>query len=231
MAADAVQRIVEAEAEEAVSNVLIVDDQESIVDIIGRAIQNDNLRISTATDGGKAIEMIDACDFDLVVVDIVMPGASGISVLKHAKERNPETEVIMMTGYASVGSAAEAVRDGAADYLLKPFDNLQVVVLAVRRALTRRRLVRLIRKYSVLLTESNRKLEIQKEKYENLAHVAHVCVARTIESIQKIEAQLGGQISEASRVEIDGMVGDNEELKELVDKFLDEEGKQVVMPA
>lgn len=220
---DFMEKILRTNDGEPPPNILIADDQESIVNILSRALQNDDLRISSATDGDKAIELIDGGDFDLIISDIVMPGASGIAVLKHAKDRNPETEVIMMTGHASVGSAAEAVRQGAADYLLKPFDNLQVVVMAVRKALTHRRLARLVRKYSELLNESNQKLESQREKYENLAHVAHVCVARTIESIQKIEAELGGQMSVSSRAEIDGVIGDNEELKELVEKFLDEE--------
>jgi two-component system response regulator AtoC len=102
-------------------------------------ILSDGYRVATASDGSLALSLIATEEFDVVVTDIRMPGADGFEVLKAVKARSPSTEVVMMTGYATVGDAVQAMKLGAYDYLEKPFDP-DAAGLVVARAAERKRL-------------------------------------------------------------------------------------------
>ena len=227
---DRIQGILEGHELEA-SRLLIADYQEAVVRVLVRVLEDENLSILTAPDGNRAVELIRVHSFDLILTDIVMPGASGIAILKEAKSRNPETEVIMMTGNASVGSAAESVRLGAADYLLKPFDNLQAVRFSVKRALTRRALVRLARQYSSEIQETNRKLKAQRDQYENLAEIVHVGSSRVVRFLNRLSAMHGDQLPEGLRVERDALRQSEAEMIEVIDQFLAGETSTGEQPA
>ena len=118
--------------------VLVVDDKENILKLFEK-ILSDGHAVSTASDGARALSLIATGDFDVVVTDIRMPGAGGFEVLAAVKERSPSTEVVMMTGHATVGDAVRAMKLGAYDYLEKPFDP-DAAALTVARAAERRRL-------------------------------------------------------------------------------------------
>ena len=118
--------------------VLVVDDKENILKLFGKILA-DGYQITTALDGASALSLVATGDFDVVVTDIRMPGAGGFEVLAAVKARSPFTEVIMMTGYATVGDAVRAMKLGAYDYLEKPFDP-DSAALTVARAAERRRL-------------------------------------------------------------------------------------------
>jgi two-component system response regulator HydG len=120
------------------ARILVVDDKENIVNLLVR-ILGDTYQVTTAGDGGRAISLIGAQEFDVIVTDLRMPGADGFEVLRAAKARAPDTEVIMMTAYATVQDAVTAMKQGAYDYLQKPFDP-DDASLVVARALERRRL-------------------------------------------------------------------------------------------
>ena len=120
------------------ARILVVDDKENILKLFAR-ILGDGYELTTAADGGRAISLIAVQPFDVVVTDLRMPGADGFEVLRAVKARAPETEVIMMTAYATVGDAVEAMKQGAYDYLQKPFDP-DDASLVVARALERKRL-------------------------------------------------------------------------------------------
>ena len=111
--------------------------------------------------GDEAIELLNRNnDFDVIITDLMLPGASGIEVLKASRELNPEASVILITAYATVDSAVDAMKAGAFDYLTKPFNNDQVL-LTVKKALERSQLIfenRLLKK------ELN-----QKYGFENIA--------------------------------------------------------------
>jgi len=100
--------------------ILLVDDDPFILQSIGPALEKDGYTVATAESGGKAIEMISERNFDLVLTDLVMDPIDGIGVLKKAKETDPETMVIILTGFGDLISAIEALRLDADDYLLKP---------------------------------------------------------------------------------------------------------------
>jgi DNA-binding NtrC family response regulator len=118
--------------------VLVVDDKENILKLFEKILAEGYV-LTTARDGARGLSLIATEEFDVVVTDIRMPGAGGFEVLAAAKARSPSTEVVMMTGYATVGDAVRAMKLGAYDYLEKPFDP-DAAALTVARAAERRRL-------------------------------------------------------------------------------------------
>ncbi|MFP2903361.1 sigma-54-dependent transcriptional regulator, partial [Corallococcus sp. 4LFB] len=118
-------------------SVLVVDDKENMLKLFAR-ILGDAYAVTTAPDGVQALALLSARAFDVVVTDIQMPGADGFTVLREVKRRAPDTEVLLVTAYASVPKAVEAIKEGAYDYLSKPFDP-DDVALVVARALERQR--------------------------------------------------------------------------------------------
>jgi DNA-binding NtrC family response regulator len=120
------------------ARILVVDDKENLLKLFAK-ILGDEYELSTAAEGGHALALIASQSFDVVVTDLRMPGANGFEVLKAVKARSPETEVVMMTAYATVQDAVEAMKLGAYDYLEKPFDP-DAAALVLSRALERKRL-------------------------------------------------------------------------------------------
>jgi DNA-binding response OmpR family regulator len=110
--------------------VLIAEDDDSLREIIQDFLKNPQRMISIFKNGQEAIQALRETHFDLVITDLMMPGADGMEVLKQAKERNPTCVVILITGYASLDSALQAIRGGAYDYIRKPFklEELEIVV-------------------------------------------------------------------------------------------------------
>jgi len=120
------------------AQILVVDDKVNILKLLERVLGEAN-DVTTAQDGQRAISLAGSRDFDVVLTDLRMPGADGFEVLRQVKSRSPDTEVVMMTAYATVADAVSAMRQGAFDYLQKPFDP-DDASLVVARALERRRL-------------------------------------------------------------------------------------------
>ena len=121
------------------ANILVIDDEETMRDSCRQTLSRDGNRIEVAESGSKGLSLLEAESFDLVILDLKMPGLSGMEVLKKIKQNDPETMVVVITGYATVESAVEAMRSGAYDFIPKPFtpDSLRVIV---KRALDRREL-------------------------------------------------------------------------------------------
>jgi DNA-binding NtrC family response regulator len=101
---------------------LIVDDEEKVRKYLSSLLRNRGYRVDTAPDGISALEMVSQTDFDIVLLDVLMPGPDGLTVLQEIKRQKPNMEVIMLTGNASVNTGVEGIRLGAFDYLLKPLD-------------------------------------------------------------------------------------------------------------
>ena len=110
--------------------IMIVDDERIIRESFYYWFQKSGHQVETAASGDEALEKLATSPFDLMFVDIKMPGMNGIDLLKAVKERYPETLVIIITAYGSIESAVEAMKIGATDYLLKPFkpDQLTLVM-------------------------------------------------------------------------------------------------------
>ncbi|MCK4356545.1 PAS domain S-box protein [Candidatus Bipolaricaulota bacterium] len=118
------------------ARVLIVDDVESIRISLGAFVENDGHEVSLASDAGEALSLLREESFDVVVTDIILPRKTGIVLLGEIREAQPDVQVIMITGEPEVGTAAEAVRKGAFDYLSKPVarkDITKTVSAAVKK--------------------------------------------------------------------------------------------------
>lgn len=119
--------------------ILIVDDERSMRDVLSIMLKRAGYAVTVAEDGEEAIAQIGKEIFDLVITDLKMPKGSGLEVLKAVKAAAPETVVLMITAFASAESAVEAMKQGAYDYLTKPFQ-IDEVQLIIRNALEKRRL-------------------------------------------------------------------------------------------
>jgi signal transduction histidine kinase len=137
------------------SKVLLIDDEEVVLDSCTRMLRGGNYEVKTAMDGAKGVALAKEFQPDLVIVDLKMPGISGLEVLEQIQALDPTISSIMLTGFATVGSAVDAMKKGACDFLPKPItpDEFRLVV---GRALERRRLVletRALRREKELLRE------------------------------------------------------------------------------
>lgn len=121
--------------------VLVADDEPAIREVICDFLGMEQYAVATAQDGGEAIAMLAAQPFDLVLTDLEMPRVNGISVLKHIKTLPHPPLAIIMTGYATVENAIEAMRVGAYDYMLKPF-KIDEVLHTLHKAAEKLRLER-----------------------------------------------------------------------------------------
>jgi len=118
--------------------VLVGDDKENILKLFQKILGQD-YDVVTAKDGTELLALAGAGDFDVIVTDIRMPGADGFTVLREVQRAKPDVEVILITAYASVPAAVQAMKEGAYDYLSKPFEPDEAL-LVVQRAVERRRL-------------------------------------------------------------------------------------------
>ncbi|MFY9551851.1 MAG: sigma-54 dependent transcriptional regulator [Thermoanaerobaculia bacterium] len=121
--------------------VLVVDDTPQTLEVIERNLSSRGYEVFPATDVARAIAFLEQTAVDLVITDLKMPRVSGMTLVRHVRENLKDTEVVMMTGFASVESAVEAVKAGADDYLPKPFTDEELFV-AVERALEKLRIRR-----------------------------------------------------------------------------------------
>jgi DNA-binding NtrC family response regulator len=103
-------------------SLLIVDDEESVRDSLLNWFIEDGYRAETAENAGKALKMLDSDSFDIILADIKMPGMDGLEMMRRIKLLQPESIIIIMTAFASVDTAVRALKEGAFDYITKPFD-------------------------------------------------------------------------------------------------------------
>jgi len=122
------------------TNVLVIDDDESIREGCTQTLVEEGYRARAAHDGHTGLALAARESFDLVVLDLKMPRLDGFQVLERLRRDSPNTAVVVITGYGSIESAVQAVRNGAFDYLPKPFTP-EVLANVVRRAVEHRRLV------------------------------------------------------------------------------------------
>jgi DNA-binding NtrC family response regulator len=113
--------------------ILVADDEAHLVDIQSRVLREEGYTVFSAAGGREACALAEQEQVHLVLVDLTMPGCSGLEVLAFIKERCPETRVVIMTAFATAETAVEAMKQGALDYLIKPF-SLDELKLHVRRA-------------------------------------------------------------------------------------------------
>ena len=130
-------------------NILVVDDEEILQDVLGLLLRKEGYRPIAARTGEEALLLFDKEPIDLVLLDVMLPGMSGMDVLRQIRQRDPEQVVVVITAYSSIEGAIEAMRQGAFHYVPKPFKN-EEVLLTIRKGLEQRR-----------LTQENRELREQ----------------------------------------------------------------------
>lgn len=116
--------------------ILFIDDEESLCEFFDILLTSEGYHIKTTNKSIDALKIIEEEDFDLVIVDICMPEVDGFAILENVKKIKPDTIVIMITAYASTESAVKAMREGAYDYIIKPF-KVDEVKLIIKKALER----------------------------------------------------------------------------------------------
>lgn len=120
------------------SQILVVDDEEIVRLSHLRLLTRDDCNVAAVWNGVEALREMERLCFDLVLLDLRMPGMDGMTVLKTIKQRWPESEVVVITGYPSVETAKEAIRLGAYDYLAKPVNPDDIIKVA-SNAITRKK--------------------------------------------------------------------------------------------
>ena len=121
--------------------VLVVDDEPMIVSLLSSILRSKGWEVTEARSGTDGIDQLDRGRFDVILTDLVMPGDSGIDLLRASKEIHPDVEVILMSGYATADTAIEAMRNGAFHYIMKPLKSEEVVNI-VEKAYSHRQLQR-----------------------------------------------------------------------------------------
>jgi putative two-component system response regulator len=133
------------------SRILIVDDESEITSILSDLFSDEH-DCTTAGSAEQALTLLDRSEYELIISDITMPGMSGLDMIPHIKERSPNTAVVMISGMQTVESAIDALRLGAFDYVMKPFD-LRQVEAVVSRALEHQSLIVAKQRYEDHLEE------------------------------------------------------------------------------
>ncbi|MCK5798786.1 MAG: sigma-54-dependent Fis family transcriptional regulator [Deltaproteobacteria bacterium] len=123
------------------ASILVVDDERSMREFLEILLDRQGCSVTLAEGGKRAQELIDTEAYDVVITDLKMPNVSGLDVLASAQRQQPDAEVIMITAFASTETAIQAMKDGAYDYLTKPF-KVDEILVTIERALEKRRLVR-----------------------------------------------------------------------------------------
>jgi len=109
------------------ARILIVDDDLELLSTMARYLEMKDIEVVTRGSGEEAENIISNQSFNLIILDIVLPGASGIDILKKIKAKNPGQKVIVMTAMLSIENTIAALREGAVEYLLKPFSSMEYI--------------------------------------------------------------------------------------------------------
>ncbi len=122
-------------------NILIVDDEEIVRESLANWLEEDGYEVEAAENGARALERLPAKDWNLAMVDLKMPGMDGIQLMDEIRKVRPDTIVIIMTAYATVDTAVQAMKKGAYDYIVKPF-NPEDLSITIRKIIEHQKLVK-----------------------------------------------------------------------------------------
>jgi two-component system sensor histidine kinase/response regulator len=187
------------------ANILVVDDELGPRESM-RMILSPLYNVYTAESGARALELLGQVQIDLVTLDLKMPGIPGIKVLEKIKERDPDIEAIIVTGYGSMDTAVEGLRLGAFDYISKPYDVNHIVAL-VKRALERRQA----------------KLKLRQFRADFLANVSHELrtpISVVVGFVYLLLNQVLGKLTDEQQKALEKVYRNSEELLELIDNVL-----------
>lgn len=199
--------------DEAISKILIIDDEEVVLDSCTQILEGGPYYTATAMDGTFGLELVREFHPDVVFVDLKMPGISGFDVLKKIFEFDPTIVTVVITGYATVDSAVEAIKKGAYDFLPKPFtpDEFRVIT---RRGLERRRLV-------LETTALRREREMLREHFAAIvSHELKAPLGAVQQNLFALEHELSDQLTEGQSDQLKRMKASISNLLELIHTWL-----------
>lgn len=122
--------------------ILIIDDEPDILNLLSSVLDSEGYKVLTAADGIEGIQQFQEEHPDLIITDVKMPHKDGLGVLKEIKGTDSDVDVIVLTGHSSEATAIDCLRNGAYDYLLKPLEDIEVMLVSIERALHKRQLER-----------------------------------------------------------------------------------------
>ncbi len=192
---------------------LVIDDEESIRDSCRQVLERAKWQVITASDGAAGYRLYRECAPDVVFIDLKMPGLGGMDVLSRIVGEDPSVATVVITGYATVESAVEAMKQGAYDFLPKPFTPAELRVVAWRNLEKR------------LLFIKNQRLQAEKERMKEnfmtlVSHEMRAPLAAVGQYIEVILAGLAGTLADKQRQILLQMQGKTEWLMALVKEWL-----------
>lgn len=176
-------------------SILVVDDTPDTLEVIQRNLESNNYRVFTSDSATEALKVLDSYPIDLVITDLKMPGYTGIELIKYIREHYKDVECMMITGYATVKSAVEAMKSGAVEFLSKPFTD-EELLSAVLQALERK-------KYYKIYTDNS---EIEANQFEKFGLIGES------DSIKKVYRAINKVSHTNANVLITGESGTGKEL-------------------
>ena len=159
------------------NRILLIDDEPDVLSTLEMTLRQEGYAVATATDGETAFELFRNQPFDLVITDMRMPGMDGVEVIRRIKALDPDVEVVMLTGYATLENAVRVLRNaGAFDYMTKPIEDIDELLMVVEKALEKRRLtlenqalILGLKEKEAELVRRNQALQESEKKYRALA--------------------------------------------------------------
>ncbi len=191
------------------SRILIIDDEEVVLDSCARILKSSAYKIATATNGQLGLDILKEFKPDLVYVDLKMPGISGIEVIEKIRSSDATIVVIVITGYATVSSAVEAMKNGAYDFLPKPFtpDEFRLIT---QRGLDKRRLI-------LETIQLRREKEMLREQFAAIvSHELKAPLGAVQQNLYVLVSELAQQLNEDQKTRFERMQTNISDLIKLI---------------
>ena len=175
--------------------ILVADDDEIARDVISSLLSKEEYPVVTAKDGLEAIRVLRLEGINLVITDLRMPGADGIEVLKYAVRKNPDIAVVIITAYGTLDTAIEAIKEGAYDYMTKPYKVQEILALAEKAF-----------KRELLIQENRELIQHLRDTYRDIEIIKTIAGSKnpeiTTSWIERIERLKGMNVLTTDEVEI-----------------------------